>query len=133
MRLRMHSTTDPKGIQTPTSTTTAGGEDLQDARRRHRVELVLWIIGFIIFIISCVMVHTHPKPFSIDLATTQIVQGLQIWPWLRDLLVFISTFNNPIPSLSALGLLFVALLLIALIHHIPLTPPLPSNPPSFSP
>ena len=33
-------------------------------------------------IVSCFVIHFHPQPYSIDLATTYAVQSLHLWPWL---------------------------------------------------
>src|SRR5947199_8633661 len=100
----MSSTTHPKGMQTPPATTTAGCANRQDAGRRHRVEIVLWVLGLVVFIASCFVVHAHPKPYSFDLSTTQTVQGLHPWSWVNPVLNFPSTLNNPVPSEVALGI-----------------------------
>src|SRR5713226_5042433 len=97
VRLDMRRTTHPWGIQTPSARTTAGGENREDAWHRHRVEAILWGIGAFIFIVSCVIIHAHPQPYTFDLATTQFVQGLLLPAWLHTLLVFPSLFNNPLP------------------------------------
>jgi hypothetical protein len=76
----MHSTTNPKGqeLQTPTDVATAGGENKVYAQRRYRIEAILWSIGMVIFIASCVIIHFHPQPYPFDIATTQAVQGLHL-------------------------------------------------------
>lgn len=99
----------------PTATTTAGGENRQDVGRRHRVEIVLWVLGLVVFIASCFVVHAHPKPYSFDLSTTQTVQGLHPWPWVNPVLNFPSTLNNPVPSEVALGIWLIGMLLVALV------------------
>lgn len=43
----MKSSTHPKGLQTPTATTTAGGENRQDVHKRHILEAIVWGIGFL--------------------------------------------------------------------------------------
>src|SRR5438105_1559520 len=110
----MSSTTHPKGMQPPTATTTAGGENRQDARRRHRVEIILWALGLVVFSASCFVIHTHPQPYPFDLSTTQTVQGLHLWSWVNPMLNFPSLLNDPIPSAVALSLWFVGMLLVAL-------------------
>jgi membrane-associated phospholipid phosphatase len=95
----MHNTTNPKGIQLPTPTTTAGGERRQGAVVRHRFEAIVWVISLLLFIISCFFVHAHPAPYAIDLSTTETVQHLRLWPWLEAILRFPSTLDNPLPSL----------------------------------
>ena len=112
----MQRTTNPQGIQTPTAKTTAGGEDRQDAQKRHRIELPLWIIGMIVFIASCVIIHFHPKPYSFDLAVTEGAQSIHYWPGMVAILDFPSTLNNPIPSAVILALWFVVLIVIGLVR-----------------
>jgi membrane-associated phospholipid phosphatase len=114
----MSSTTHPKGTQTPTATTTAGGENRQDAQRRHGVEIILWFLGLVVFIASCFVIHAHPKPYPFELATTQIVQGLHLWPWVTAVLEFPSTLNNPLPSEIALSFWFVGMLVVALVFRL---------------
>ncbi|MBV9228241.1 MAG: phosphatase PAP2 family protein [Chloroflexi bacterium] len=114
----MHGITNPKGIQTPTASITAGGEKRQDVQRRHRVEVVLWIIGLIIFIISCFVIHAHPKPYAFDLAATEAAQGAHLWPWVDPVLKFPSILNNPLPSIIALGCWFVGMMVMALIFRL---------------
>lgn len=113
----MSSITNPKGMQTPSASRTAGGENRQDARRRHYIEGIIWGIGLLLFIASCVIIHGHPQPYSFDLATTQFVQGLHVPSWLHTILVFPSLFNNPLPSIIAVGIWFFWMLLMAFIFH----------------
>src|SRR5216684_3259223 len=116
----MKSITNPKGqgIQTPTATTTAGGENRRDAQKRHRVEAVFWIIGMIIFIASCFVMHFHPQPYPFDLATTQTVQHLGAPSWLLAMINFPSVLNDPIPSAVALSMWVVGMLLISLVRRV---------------
>jgi hypothetical protein len=62
----MHGTTNQKGMQTPTATTSAGGENRGDARKRYRVEAIFWIMGLIVLVASCIIFYAHPQPFPID-------------------------------------------------------------------
>src|SRR5947209_17874447 len=101
-----------KGMQTPTATTTAGGENRQDAQRRYLIQGILWFIGLIIFIASCFVIHSHPAPYPIDLSATETLQGLHIARWLIDVLDFPSILNNPVPSYIATGVWFFGMLLI---------------------
>ena len=95
----MRNTTNPKGIQTPTTTTTSGGERRQDVVRWYRFEAILWTISLLVFVISCFFVHAHPAPYSIDLSTTETVQHLHLWPGFDAVLRFPSVLDNPLPSL----------------------------------
>lgn len=120
-RILMSRTTHPKGIQTPNATTTAGGENRQASQRRYRIGVMLWLLGLVVFIVSCFVVHTHPQPYSFDLTATETVQGFHPWSWLNALLEFPSTLNDPIPSEVALSTWFGGMLVAALIlwlkHH----------------
>ncbi len=115
----MSSTTNPSRLQKPTATTTAIGENRQVAQRRSTIEIVLWCIGLIVFIISCFVMHAHPEPFPIDIATTQFVQGLHpSVSWINPVLEFPSILNNPIPSAIALYTWFGFMALVALIYRL---------------
>jgi membrane-associated phospholipid phosphatase len=116
----MQNTTNPggQGIQMPTPTTTAGGENRQDAQRRHRVEAVLWIIGLLVLTASCFVIHAHPQPYSFDLAATHAVQGWHLPAWLLTLIVLPSIVNDPIFSETALGAWVAVLLLISLVRRL---------------
>lgn len=114
----MQKTTHPRGMQTPTTTTTAGGESRQDARKRHYVEITLWIIGLIVFIASCVAIRFHPNPYPFDLATTETVQSIHYWPWVVAVIEFPSTLNNPIPSAVALTAWFVGMLIVGFVRFL---------------
>jgi membrane-associated phospholipid phosphatase len=53
----------------------------------------------------------HPGPLALDLATTREVQSLPIPAWLNALLNFPSVLNDPLPSIVALILWIVFLVL----------------------
>jgi len=114
----MRSTTDPKGIQKPDATTTAGGESRQETRRWYPVQAVLWIIGAIIFAVSCFFVHAHPAPFAIDLAVTNMVQHAPLPFWIDTVLRAPSVFNNPLPSILALASWCIFMLVMGLVFHL---------------
>ncbi|GAC1300079.1 MAG: hypothetical protein NVSMB27_40420 [Ktedonobacteraceae bacterium] len=116
----MSRTTHPRGQgkQTPTTTTTAGGENRRDAQKRHLVEATLWIIGMMIFVASCFVVHFHPRPYPFDLSTTQTVQNLGTPSWLLAMINFPSVLNDPIPSAVALSMWVVGMLLISLVRRV---------------
>ncbi|GCE12351.1 phosphatase PAP2 family protein [Tengunoibacter tsumagoiensis] len=94
----MQNVTHPKSIQKPTSSTTAGGEDRQDAQRRHRIEVPIWWTVLCVFLISCVVIRFHPDPYPVDLEATHFAQGFRPWPWFWSVVNFPSTLNDPIPS-----------------------------------
>ena len=115
----MFKTTNPraKGMQTPTAATTSGGENRQDAQKRYRIQGILWFIGLIIFIASCLVIHSHPAPYPVDLSATQAVQGLHLPGWLIGVLDLPSIVDNPIPSYIATAAWFFGMLLIGGIFH----------------
>lgn len=116
----MSSTTNPKGqgLQIPTDQTTAGGENRRDAQKRYRIQAVFWCIGLLIFIASCIVIHFHPRPYPFDVATTQTVQGLHLWPWLNSLIQLPSVLNNPIPSTVALTVWCVGLVVVGFVRFL---------------
>ena len=114
----MSTTANPQGIQQPTAQRTAGGEDRQNARRRYTIQFAAWFIGLIAFIISCFIVHGHPKPYPIDLTMTHTVQGFRVPGFVEAIFTFPSTLNNPVPSEVALGLWLAFMLVMALITRL---------------
>src|SRR5579863_6536649 len=111
----MSSTTNPKGIQTPTVETTSGGENLQKARGRRRKEVVFWVLGLIVFILACVTIHFHPQPYPVDLSTTEAVQNANTPTPILNIVNFPSLLNNPVPSYIATAVWFLGLLIMGLI------------------
>ena len=84
-------------------------------RRGWRIAAVsLWILGFLLLVVSCVIVHSHPKPYAIDLTTTETVQGLHPMAWINYVLVFPSLLNNPYPAGIALAVWLVFMVLMGL-------------------
>src|SRR5437763_13864783 len=114
----MYTNANPQGqgLQVPTDRTTAGGEDRGDARKWYRIEAVFWIIGMIVFIASCIIIHFHPQPYPIDLAATRTIQGLHLLPWLLTALQLPSVLNNPIPSTVAIIAWFVGMIVGGLVR-----------------
>ncbi|HVB74501.1 MAG TPA: phosphatase PAP2 family protein [Ktedonobacteraceae bacterium] len=83
--------------------------------RLRPIPVVLFIIGFIILVFSSVVVHSHPKPYPIDLQTTYAIQSTTLAPPITAFMNFISAINNPLPSIIALGVWLIGLCLIGLI------------------
>ena len=107
----MYSSTNPKGsaLQSPDNATTPGGENRQRAHRRHIVEGSLLAVGFIILVVTSVLVKFHPGPYLVDVQTTETLQSFHLWPWLSTAIAFISTLNDPIPSIIALAVWLIGL------------------------
>lgn len=66
---------------------------------------VLWSLGLLILVIASWIVHSHPGPWPTELAFSRWAQGLSLPSWLHAILVFVSTFNDPLPSGIALAVL----------------------------
>ncbi len=105
----MQKIAHPGGKPSPSQGTTAGGENKVDAQRRHIVEIVLWVIGFIVLMVASVIVHGHPGPWPFDLQTTITLQHIPYPAWLRTCIDAISHLNDPVPAGIALALWFVGL------------------------
>ncbi len=107
----MQKMTHPKGTLLPSSAkgSTAGGENKADARRRHVIEIVLWVIGFVVLMVASIIVHGHLGPWPFDLQTTITLQHIPYPGWLRTCIDAISHINDPVPAGVALALWFVGL------------------------
>lgn len=104
----MHGTTHPQSMAgTTKNATTPGGERRSDAHTRHIVEVVIWICAFVALTTLAFFVHAHPKPYPIDISAIKTVQGLHLL--IDPVLVFISSINDPLPSIIALVLWLVVL------------------------
>jgi membrane-associated phospholipid phosphatase len=104
--------TTPSGIQTANETTAARGENRQAARRRHRVEMLLWWSGFALLMVASVLVHFHPDPWPVDLQTTLFVQHLHLLSWEAFFVTFVNTFNDGLPATLEMVICFIVLLLV---------------------
>jgi len=71
----------------------------------------------IILAVASVLVHFHPRPYPIDLQTTETIQSLKLLPWINTFFEFVSSLNNPIPSIVALALWLVCLVAIGFIYR----------------
>jgi membrane-associated phospholipid phosphatase len=108
----MYDATNPEGIQTPTAATTLSGEKRDNMLKRHRVAAIVWGIGLLIFIVSCFIIHTHPRPYPIDIATTQLLQNLQDVKWAASILHVVGVVNEPTYAPIAVTFCFAILLLL---------------------
>jgi membrane-associated phospholipid phosphatase len=108
----MYSATNQKGMREPTAKITAGGENRKFEQNRHRAEVLLWIIGCIILVISCFIIHAHPQPYPVDIATTQTLTQIRDVHWASSLLQFPSILNNPLPAAIVSTIWFLGMLLM---------------------
>lgn len=72
-------------------------------------EIVFFSFGIVILAVASVLVHFHPRPYPFDLQTTLTIQSFPIVPVVYPTIVFISSLNDPIPSIIALALWAVGL------------------------
>jgi len=113
-----HVTSANKGSSASTATAT-------DEHKRHHypyriLNVTLWCVGLLALALLSTLVYIHPQPFPIDLTITNTIQGPHPVPCIHSLqnrssidqvIEFISTLNDPIPSITALAVFFVVMLI----------------------
>ncbi len=114
----MGDTINPQGVATPTVPTKTGGANLPATARPRLVEIILFVLGVMILAVASVLVRFHPRPYIIDLQTTETIQSLQLHPWINAFIEFVSSLNNPIPSIIALAAWLVGLVTLGLIARV---------------
>lgn len=115
----MDTTTGPEGIQSPSSPPeiNVAGQNLQVMLRPHPLKASCFVIGIILLSTASVLVHGHPRPYPFDLETTLTVQHLHPYLWVNAFIEFVSSLNNPTPTIVALGLWLVGLIVIGIIRR----------------
>jgi membrane-associated phospholipid phosphatase len=114
-RRTMENTPDLPGNQSLDSTALAGGVKRRSTQTRRNGVITLWIIGFIALLVASVIVRFHPAPWPFDLQTTITLQQLPHGSWLGTSIGWVTTVNDPIPSVSYITLWFIALSLIGVV------------------
>lgn len=102
----MQKVTHPK-VSPPMQERAATGKDT--ARVWRPLEIVLWLVGFVVLMVVSVLVHNHPQPWPFDLNTTITLQHIPYPDWLRFCIAAISHLNDPLLAGIALALWFVGL------------------------
>src|SRR5579859_36519 len=110
---KVDSTTNPQGTQVPATSTKVSARRV-DVRLRP-FPVAIFVIGIIILTISAFFVHAHPRPYPIDLQTTDDVQSMALPAFVVGSIDFFSAVNDPLPSIIALGAWLVGLAVIGLI------------------
>ncbi len=105
----MDSTTNPDGVASPAIPAKTDRASHPAIARPRPVEIILFVLGIIILAVASVLVRFHPRPYIIDLQTTETIQALQLNPWISACIEFVSSLNNPIPSIIALAVWLVGL------------------------
>ncbi|HJT56568.1 MAG TPA: phosphatase PAP2 family protein [Ktedonobacteraceae bacterium] len=115
----MDTTTDPEGIQSsrPSAEINAASPPPQVMSRPHPLKASCFVIGVILLSTASVLVHGHPRPYPFDLETTLTVQHLHPYLWVNAFIEFVSSLNNPTPTIAALGLWLVGLIVIGLVRR----------------
>jgi len=108
----MKSTTGLPGNQQFDDTTLAIRSEQSVKSRRRILGFILWIMGFVLLVVSSVIVHFHPGPWPLDLQTTITLQHLHIAGTLSALIAFFSIVDDPLPSTVIPIVWFVALVII---------------------
>ncbi len=111
----MDETTNPQGVATQNVPTKTGGANVSTTARPRLFEIIFFILGVIILAAASVLVRFHPRPYLIDLQATETIQSLQLQPWINAFIEFVSSLNNPIPSIIALAAWLVGLVALGLI------------------
>ncbi len=111
----MDNTPHLPGNHTFDGSTLAVGVKRRSAQTRRNVAITLWLIGFMAFLVACVIVKFHPAPWPLDLQTTITLQHLPLWPWLIPLIGWPSIAGNPIPAVIYPSVCFVVLSLIGVV------------------
>src|SRR6185312_1386774 len=116
----MDTTTDSQGMEPVASTPNTPGESRpgQVLMRPRPAEVVCFAIGIVVLSTASIFVHGHPRPYPLDLEITLTVQHLHPYAWVNDFVEFISSLNNPTPTVFALGLWLVGLIIIGAIKHV---------------
>ena len=111
----MDSAANPDGTPLPASSTPPPTSTQRTAVRPAPLEIVFFVIGIIILAVASVLVHAHPQPYPFDLQTTQTLQTLQTPAFVTPTIDFFSSLNDPIPSIIALAVWLVGLIVIGLV------------------
>ena len=87
-------------------------------QRPGAIEVICFVFGVMILLVASVLVHFHPRPYAFDLQTTETIQSFKLFPLIIAFLEFVSTLNNPIPSIVALAIWLVGLVTIGFIYRV---------------
>lgn len=91
---------------------TAGGENLRQARVRHIIEGICWVIGLITLVTAAYLTHLHRGPWPGELEFSRAVQSIHYWPPIRAGLMFFSSLNDIPPSIAAVVIFVVGMALM---------------------
>ncbi|MEO7020814.1 MAG: phosphatase PAP2 family protein [Ktedonobacteraceae bacterium] len=72
---------------------------------------VLWFLGLAALSTAALVVHSHPQPWTFELAFSQTIQAWSLPAWVATTFKTITTINDPIPSGIAAAILIVFMLI----------------------
>ena len=81
-------------------------------------EVIYFVIGLIALITAAVLIHGHPRPYPFDLDFTLTIQAFPSIPLFTGLIDFVSSLNDPVPSIIALAAWLVGLVALGFIAHL---------------
>ncbi|EFH80739.1 phosphatase PAP2 family protein [Ktedonobacter racemifer] len=86
----------------------------EQARAHWKIELALWVVGVIIFLLTCMGMHMHPRPFSFDLSIMQTIQNWHLGSVLDAIVRLPSVLDDPFWSIVLLSSWLIFLLVGAI-------------------
>ncbi|GHO64812.1 hypothetical protein KSC_037040 [Ktedonobacter sp. SOSP1-52] len=86
----------------------------EQARAHWKIELALWVVGVIIFLLTCIGMHMHPRPFSFDLSIMQTIQSWHLGSVLDAIVRLPSVLDDPLWSIVLLSSWLIFLLMGAI-------------------
>jgi undecaprenyl-diphosphatase len=110
----MDSISQPEGASLPS-------RPIAPVRPRIKVrplEAVYFIVGLIVLVTAAFLVHAHPRPYPFDLDFTLAIQAYPSIPVLTGVIEFVSSLNDPVPSIIALVAWLVGLVALGFIAHV---------------
>jgi len=119
----MHQSTTFNSKQDRGDLTPASEESKQLIHPPRPWEIAVWLVGLVLFIALAVFVHEHPAPLPLELEVTKMLQGSHPNPCvyaqlphmpINNLIDFVSSLNNPIPSIVSLAIAAIILLIFRL-------------------
>ena len=110
----MDSTSQPQGASLPARPAAT----VRPGIKVRLWEAIYFVIGLIVLITAAFFVHAHPRPYPFDLDFTLAIQTFPSIPVLNGVIDFVSSLNDPVPSIIALAVWLVGLVTIGFIAHL---------------
>lgn len=110
----MNSISQPQGAPLAT-------RPIAPVRPRIKVrplEAAYFVAGLVVLITASFLVHAHPRPYSLDLDFTLAIQSYPSILAFTGVIEFVSSLNDPVPSIIALAAWLVGLVTLGFIAHV---------------